>query len=478
MSKDICIEMRFYLFLLMSVGAYGSFAQNPQMNLMMMSHWNDTSLPAIDGDQRWNDITGWNDTSKNREYLIAGSNDSVYFFDITDPLQMIKCDVEEGHSRNAINRDYEIYSHYLYTVSDRSSPQGSLQIFDLQFLPDSVHKVYDSDSFSINTHTLFIEAERKRLYLCGNSYKPAGFRSMAVFDLSNPELPAYLGALNKDFGCAYTHEVFVRKDTAYCSCGNAGLYMVDMRDLSNQKLLGSITPPYVQSGFNHSGWLDSTGQYLMFTDENQGLGIKIYDIKSLSDPEFITVFNSNPGALPHNAYWKGGFAYVSSYEDGVYVYDLRNVAQFVSNQQPPVAAYFDTYTHNAPGVYNGFHGCWGVWPFLKSGLVIASDISEGLFVLKPAPTLNTTTTGKRDWHIRTWPNPVSDMLHLSVFPYQRGNLTIRITDELGREVYDSIINHPTADLNLTHLSSGMYNLTIQQGNSTKSTLFIKYGESK
>lgn len=428
-------------------------AQNPQMNMTLLSHWNDTLLPAIDGDQRWNDVMGWNDTVKNREYLIAGSNDSIYFFDITNPFVMVKCAVFEGHARNAINRDYETYDHYLYTISDRSSPTGALQIFDMQYLPDSVVKVYDKDTFSINTHTLFIEAASKRLYLCTNTYKPAGFRSMAVFDLSNPELPSYLGELDKTLGCAYTHEVYIRRDTAYCSCGNAGLFIVDMRDLNNQKLLGSITPPYVQSGFNHSGWLDSTGRYLMFTDENQGLGIKIYDISDKNDPQFLTVFNSHPGALPHNAYWKGGFAYVSSYEDGVYIYDLRNIASLLPNQKPPVAGFYDTYTLNKDGEYHGFHGCWGVWPYLKSGLILASDISEGLFVFRPSDNLPVTEIGAKALQVDVWPNPCTDVLHVQTEPLA----SVEILDLPGKIIATgNTDNNGILTFQTNQMHSGMY----------------------
>ena len=32
---------------------------------------------------------------------------------------------------------------------------------------------------------------------------------------------------------------------------------------------------------------------------------------------------------------------------------------------------------------DGFYGCWGVYPWLPSGLIIASDIEDGLYVLQP-----------------------------------------------------------------------------------------------
>lgn len=385
------------------------FAQYQRFNLRLLAHYNDTNIKRIDGDQIWSDVTGWKDTVKNREYMIAGSTDSLYFFDVTNPLAMKKCDVEAGRARNAINRDYAIYGHYVYCVSDRTSPLGSLEIFDLQYLPDSVHKVYDNDTFSINTHTIFIEEASHRMYLCGNIHKPAGSWSMAIFSLANPEDPAFLGELDKTL-CPYTHEVFVRGDTAYCSCLQKGLFIYDLRNPQQSVLLGSITAPYPGNGLNHSSWLDSTGRYLMFSDENQGSPIKVYDLIDIHQPDIVTYFNSNTQALPHNAYWKGRFAYASAYEDGVQIFDMQNI----ESKTPTVAAFFDTYPKNVPGVYNGFHGCWGVWPFLPSGLILASDMSEGLFVLKPSWPLATDEKQQGITRTTFYPNPFAENVTASI----------------------------------------------------------------
>ncbi len=453
-------------------------SRGQQENITLLSHWNDPNLPVIDGDQVWNDIMGWNDTIKNKEYIIAGSNDSIYFFDITNPNIILKCDVEEGHARNAINRDYEVYDHYVYCVSDRSSPLGGLQIFDLQYLPDSVHKVYDSDSLTVNTHTLFIDAPSKRLYLCGSSMKAGGIRSLAVFNLSNPELPAYLGELDKSLGCGYTHEMFAKNDTVYLSCGYPGLFIFDLRDMNNQLLIGSITPPYAQNGYNHSSWLDSTGKYLMFTDEvPNGLGIKIFDIHDIGNPNFITVFNTHIGATPHNAYWNGRFAYISVYEDGVYIFDLKDIGAFMPNQIPPVAGYYDTYPKNAAGVYNGFHGCWGVWPFLKSGNIIASDISEGIFVLKPANNLSDGTDIQPIISLQAFPNPFTNQVNLQIQSRESGEMQFDFTNLLGEIIHSSNANLQ-ADLNhvvipTSKLNVGMYILQSTFNGRTISRKLIK-----
>lgn len=452
-----------FLFLLLCVGSVLSLkAQYSRYNLRMVAHFNDTNLKKVDGDQIWSDITGWKDTVKNREYMIAGSTDSLYFFDITNPLTMKKCDVEAGRARNAINRDYEIYDHYVYCVSDRTSPLGSLEIFDLQYLPDSVHKVYDNDTFSINTHTLFIEQASQRMYLCGNIHKPAGSWSMGIFSLANPEQPVFLGELDKNQGCPYTHEVFVQRDTAYCSCGTNGLFIYDLRNPQQTVLISSIVAPYPGNGYNHSSWLDSSGRYLMFTDENQGSPIKVYDMRQLNSPDLVTYFNSNTQALPHNAYWKGRYAYASMYEDGVYVFDMKNVA----SQTPTMAAFFDTYPKNATGIYNGFHGCWGVWPFLPSGLILASDISEGLFVLEPSWPLGTEEHQTGIIHSRFYPNPFTNTVSLTVQSTSTGHARLRIVDLQGKTWFEESISLKTGDNTYTFdelqsLPVGLLQATLQ-----------------
>ena len=65
------------------------------------------------------------------------------------------------------------------------------------------------------------------------------------------------------------------------------------------------------------------------------------------------------------------------YENVIYllVYRIDDVTQ------PFRAGYYDTSTSHTN--YSGYTGCWGVYPFLPSGNIIASDIENGLFVLRP-----------------------------------------------------------------------------------------------
>jgi choice-of-anchor B domain-containing protein len=443
------------------------FAQpvSARYNLRLLSKWDDDSLPALTDGQVWNDLTGWKDTIKKREYIIAGTTDSIYFFDITNPNIIIKCDVESGRSKYAVNRDYETYSHYAYCVSDKSSgPTGSLQIFDLQYLPDSVHKVYDSDEYSIYTHTCFIEPERKRLYLSGNTYRPGLPRAMGIFSLDKPDSPAFLGEIASSTPCKYVHEVYVRKDTAYCACGNNGLYIYDVRNPAFPFLIGTITA-YPFNGYCHSAWLDSTGNYLLVEDEvPTGLPMKIFDVRDKAQAKYVTSFQSNPKATAHNGYWKGRYGYVSTYEDGVYVYDLGlgSNDSMPFDYKPKVIGMYDTYPYNPVGTYWGFYGCWGVYPFLPSGNIIASDMQGGIMVFNFEYALGIEKRQLTKNDVRVMPNPFSDAVAVHIANQESAKkITLDLYSIDGRKcLSEQFLDGRKPELNTSALPAGMYYLHI------------------
>jgi hypothetical protein len=79
---------------------------------------------------------------------------------------------------------------------------------------------------------------------------------------------------------------------------------------------------------------------------------------------------------------QGDSAYVSYYTEGVMVLDLKQP------DLPRLVASVDTY----PGTAGGYDGCWGVYPCARTGLVYASDIQSGLFVIQLDPRPQTPVT--------------------------------------------------------------------------------------
>jgi hypothetical protein len=104
-------------------------------------------------------------------------------------------------------------------------------------------------------------------------------------------------------------------------------------------------------------------------------------------------------AIPHNLYIKGDQLYVSQYEDGLLVYDISD------RLHPRLIAHYDTRPENT--TYDGFFGNWGNYPWFPSGNIIASDMQNGLFVLRMG-----ITNAEPDVCASIFPNPASDFFRI------------------------------------------------------------------
>jgi|688.fasta_scaffold220310_1 choice-of-anchor B domain-containing protein len=437
-----------------------------------LGQWNDTQLPMLNSPegQRWNELTGWVDTTSGKEYVIMGSIDSVYFFDVSDPAQIKKCDVRSGLNR-VVNRDVEVYGHYAYCVSD-NGPSGKMQVYDLSYLPDSVSLVFESDTFGHNVHSMFVNPESKRLYLCSVKKSPINI-PMMVLSIDTPEKPSLLGLLGIiPSGCERVHEVYIRRDTAFCSCEYKGLFVYDLRNMQNQILLGAITPPYPYNGYNHTSWPDSALQHIAFTDElPNGQPLKVYRIRGFDDMTYLTHFNTNNGATPHNLFWVGNLLHVSWYHDGIYTWDMSNP------RKPKVHAYFDTYHQNATGDYSGFKGCWGVYPFFPSGNIAASDMTNGLFMIRYDQSVGLNNQENDFENPVAYPNPSNDLLMLDLNVIESGNYSIQCFDLQGKRMFIQLGNIADGSNGIIiekflELDSGIYALTIETDMGYKHTIKI------
>lgn len=431
--------------------------------MIQLGRWDNDDLPAL-GNQSFNDIWGWYDSSSGSEYAILGSIDSTYFIDVTQPAKPKVCDVKAGKSKGSVWRDYKTYKNYCYAVADAGD--ASLQIFDLSFLPDSVVTVYDSDSLLLRSHNIWIDKDR--LYASTVSLKDGTRHALDVFGLENPAQPVYLGTLkapsiNGKDAFKNCHDAYIRNDTCYCSGESPGMFVFDLADMNNQRMLYSITE-YPEQGYNHSSFVSGDGKTLVWADEILGLGLKVYDISDIKNVELKSVFRSTKGAVAHNPFMVDNTCYISYYHDGVYVFNLSNPAE------PIVIAYYDTYPENGE-TYEGFEGCWGVYPFLPSGNILASDMTNGLFVLKmdKAANINQTVASKTG---SIYPNPARTEVMLEGFETDE-DLQIDFINPLGQVVYHTNAMSTAGKLLLLFpptLESGYYTVLV---NGTKSHLCRK-----
>jgi choice-of-anchor B domain-containing protein len=461
--------IRIIIFIFLLSGSSG-FAQQ-SWNLPLLGTWHDPSIPAA-WTGPYNTCRGY--YAAGREYAFLASTQGTYFFEITEPSNPRLIDFIRTRDTVTlvVNKDYAIHQHYLYAVSDQGD--NSLQIFDLKYLPDSVVKVYDSNVLSKRCHTIF--SENGRLYMCSNTRPNNTFGPMDVMSLADPENPVLMATISHP-GFSHTHEVFVKNDTAYMSNGNAGLWIYNLATPSSPELL-EIFDFYPEQGYNHSSWLTANSKTIVFTDENHGLGVKIMDITDLNDPQLYSIVRSNllnitdslssSGSVAHIPYIVNNYLLLSYYHDGVQIFDITNPAN------PKKVAWYDTHPQSTN--YSSYQGCWGLFPFLPSGNIIASDINNGLFILDGSHLLkNNQPPGNPT--IQLSPNLVNDELEVFYIAGNDRNLHAEIYDMTGKLIYrkDLALGESSGIIRIPvyGLSSGLYFARLTSGNASFRGRFFK-----
>ena len=341
-------------------------------------NWDDPSIVgSMVYDNSYNEI--WGFVSNGREFGVIGSTKGTHIFDLSNTDSVYEAAYVAGRVQGIqiIHRDYHDYQGYLYVVADEGV--SSLQIIDLQYLPDSVQLVYDSDSLVMTSHNIFIDSATAHLYVCSKSGATGPpFTAMTVYSLTNPVDPGWLYDYT-DVG--HVHDVFVRKDTAYIHAGPQGMRVVDFTAIpGGHTVLGSLTI-YPDQAYNHSGWLSEDGSIYAFADEAHGMDVKICDVTDLSDIKVISQINSgfHDSSMAHNLIFKGDYLYIAYYHDGLQIYNLSDPAN------PVRTGYYDTYLKTD---HTSFRGAWGVYPFLSSGRILISDMQTGFYVVDATEAIN------------------------------------------------------------------------------------------
>ncbi len=462
--------------LILGLFCLNSFAQTYSSHkIQLLSHIDPQSTVGIGTDGRkYSGCWGWYQASKNKEYALVGGSSATYFIDISSPSTPTVCDVVPGRP-GCTWREIKTYQHYCYVVSDDASP-NRFQIIDMQYLPDSVHVILDNNtSYFERGHTIWIDNDR--MYI-GSETKAGGtYEKMTVYSLATPTAPVLLRKLSDDFPniIGVVHDMFARNDTVYASCGNDGLYIFRLTPSNTFMQLGSFINYSSGPAYNHSSYITQNGKYLVFTDEvPMSLPIHIIDVQNMSNIVATATLNFQSGTTPHNPYVIGNrWAIVSSYQDGLIIYDMYNP------YQPLVSGYFDT--HPQGGFDNGYPGSpyrgnWGAYPFFPSGLILACDMQNGVFILDATDTYNQPIGLNEEKKIVTdfglSPNPASKEITILAETSDEGSISIKSMD--GKTVfYKTFHNMNWNKLNIDYLSDGVYIITIESNGFKASKKLIK-----
>lgn len=327
-------------------------------------------VSKVEIDTTGNDVWGFKH-SNGIEYAIMGDNNSTRIISLADPSNPVE--VADIPGARSVWRDFKHFNDIVYVVADRG--QDGVLIIDLTMIEEDVvnHEFLNLEvtigdiTDEIRTcHNLFVN-EDGYLYLSGCNVSKGG---VIIFDLNeDPLLPVYAGIADLQ----YAHDVFVEGDLMYASeifLGQLGIY--DISDKANPILEGSTSTP---NNFTHNAWSSHDNKYVFTTDERGESFVAAYDITDLDDIKFLDKIKpiDNVGAIPHNTHFHENYLYTSWYTEGVRITDVTRPDNMIE------VGYYDTWE----GASGGFNGCWGAYPFLPSGLLLANDRQNGLFVLRP-----------------------------------------------------------------------------------------------
>jgi choice-of-anchor B domain-containing protein len=349
-------------------------------------------------------VWGFVDQNDGREYAVVGLNNGTAVVDVTDPANPREVGTVPGNTSSW--REVKIYQEFhaptnrfrafAYVTTEASG--AGLQVIALGGLPNAVsltttladtgsqHTDYVSNiDYATN---MALPGRQAFLWLAGSN---VGGGSWRVYSLANAAQPQFI---RQAPGAGYVHDatslLITDARTSQCAPGHdpCEVYVdfnensVDLWDVTDKAApvrLSSTT--YSDVSYTHSGWPTADQRNIFVHDEleelRRGLFTQIYtmNVDSLLNPFIVASYQGPDTTTDHNGYVKGSLLYVSHYRRGLVIFDASTPAQLRE------IGHFDTFI--APAANSaGFDGAWGVYPFLPSGTILISDITNGLFILR------------------------------------------------------------------------------------------------
>jgi choice-of-anchor B domain-containing protein len=337
-----------------------------------------------------NDIWGWADAQTGNEYALMGLTNGTAFIDVTDPDNPVYLGHLATNTVDSAWRDIKVYMDHAYIVADGAGAHG-MQVFDLTRLRGvGSQQVFMADNLYSdfgNAHNVAINEAAGFAYVVGTDTCDEGLH---MVDISTPINPMFAGCYDEadihDTQCV----VYQGPDPDHVGseiCVNS-----NVNNLSNRHNVGIVdvsikgapvtisSTTYPESGFAHQGWLTEDHRYFLLGDEldENSLGVPtrtlIFDVTDLDAPVFVSAYEAATASIDHNMYILGNRVFQANYTSGVRVLEFGDL----SNSEIMEIAFFDTYPDSANASFNGL---WSVYPFLPSGNIIASDKTNGLFIL-------------------------------------------------------------------------------------------------
>ncbi len=352
------------ILLVAGLGAAPGLAQDPPVNISLVGQF----------DQASNYADVWGDG--NFAYLARFGFNQVTIVDISNPANPVLAANYNTGVGGASAQDVKVANGLMFVGLEGVSPGA--QIVDVR---DPYNPV-QLTNVTVRTavHNLFYADGW--LYLVDSSTNQIDIVDLRGYDPDNAPPTISSGTYRMTgVGNLFVHDITVQGGRLYAAAWNS-LEVYDVTQLAVQAptLLGSASGNSV-----HAAWATDDGQWVITTEERGGGGMTLFEVTDLGGS--IDLAQRTTLTLPgskaysvHNVLIEGDTAYVSWYEAGVQVLQIdRDNGDLI-----PLASYDTTAISGDNGF---FDGCWGVYPYLGSDKVLASDRQNGLFVLDVQPNV-------------------------------------------------------------------------------------------
>jgi choice-of-anchor B domain-containing protein len=367
-----------------------------------------------------NDVWGWTDPQTGTEYALVGRTDGIAFVDVSTPTDPVYVGELPTHSEASTWRDMKVHDNHVFVVSEASG--HGMQVFDLTRLrsvgaggqPVTFAETAHYDRVE-SAHNVAVSPETGFAYIVGgNGTGRTCGGGLHVVDVQDPSAPVFAGCFADPStgraGTGYTHDaqctVYEGPDGEHRGsevCFGANETALNIADVTDKDSMATIaTATYPQVGYVHQAWLTEGHRYLYVDDEldeTRGLVGRtrtlVFDVRDLDNPELAASYAGPTGAIDHNQYIEGAYAYQANYQSGLRVLNVADP------EQPEEVAYFDTYPRSDAA---SFEGAWSTYPFFERNLILISSIGEGLFVVQPSisPILSLTGTRREQGALLQW----------------------------------------------------------------------------
>jgi len=377
------------------------------------------------------DIWGW--SSATDEYAIVGNNSGIAFVRVTDPtnpqflglLPTVKADTTRNWWW-----DIKTFGDYAYFVSEvdyngvgivdmrEIDAMGEAPAGGILNLEDIGGARYPGGGL-VAAHNISINEDSGFAYLTGvtKDGSDSGFDNdgMVILDLNaDPLDPVEVGQLNQETHDAHVINYtgpdsnYAGREIAFVFLGTVG--KVGIYDVTDKANIVTISEtPYAGASYTHQGWVSENQDFMIMGDEEDELfGLSdpknenlpdtartfVWNIQDLANPSVVDTFDSPAASIDHNVFTRVDsdsgreFVYQANYTAGIRVTELTREGTAGPDQIATLdeVAYMDTeprlVNKHLNFNYNIWAGPWGVYPFLDSGTIMASDGLNGLVLMR------------------------------------------------------------------------------------------------